>query len=290
MGISKAQAIDCLKSTDLIGIGMEADAVRRKLHPENVVSYAVDCVVNPGNSLIEEIEVSGASSVCWAETPEMTFSGLEEILIAIGRHFPALSVHGPTHGFVLRLADAADLSASEAIARLKDAGLKSLAGSDLFPYGDVERVLKLHRCAHVAGISTAAEIFFGAGEPLEERVEHLFAIRELQEETGGFAAFAPQRYIPAAGAIDAPTAVEFMRMLAVCRMVLDNIENVESDCMAQGLKMTQMALRFGANDAGAIRDEGMRDFTEEDLRRVIRDAGFMPVERDSLYQTMFLNN
>jgi cyclic dehypoxanthinyl futalosine synthase len=131
---------------------------------------------------------------------------------------------------------------------------------------------------------------FGAGESQEDRVEHLFAIREIQEETGGFTAFTPWSFMPAAGALEAPTAVEYMRTLAVARMVLDNIENVESNCLSQVLKVVQMALRFGANDAGAIRAGGMKSFTEEDLRRVIRDAGFRPVERDTLYRTMFLNN
>lgn len=290
MGISKEQALDCLKSTDLIGIGMEADAVRRGLHPEGMVSYAVDCVVSAGDGLMEAIEAAGADSVCLTVTPGMTFAEFVETLIAIRRRFPALRVHGPSGGAILRMADTAGVSAAEAVARLRDAGLSSFAGGDLGARDDAERVLELHRSAHRAGIRTTAKMVFGAGESLEDRVEHLFAIRGIQEETGGFTAFTPWSFMPAAGAIEAPTAVEYMRMLAVSRMVLDNIENIESNCMALGLKVVQMALRFGANDAGAIRDSGMKSFNEEDLRRVIRDAGFQPVERDTLYQTMFLSN
>jgi cyclic dehypoxanthinyl futalosine synthase len=290
MGISREQALDCLRSSDLIGIGMEADAVRRGLHPENVVSYSVDCVVRAGDGLMEVIEAAGTASVCLAVVPGMTFAEFAETLAAVGRRFPALRVHGPSGGVLLQLADAAGLSADGAIVRLRDAGLSSFAGDDLRADADSGRLLRLHHAAHRAGMGTAAGMIFGAGESLEDRVDRLFAIREMQAETGGFVAFTPWSFLPAAGAIEAPTAVEYMRTLAVARMVLDNVENVEANCVAQGLKVVQMALRFGANDAGAIRADGMKNFTEEDLRRVIRDAGFKPVERDTLYRTMFLNN
>lgn len=207
MEITKDQALDCLRSTDLIGIGMEADAVRRTLHPESVVSYAV-CSADAGTPVGE----------------------------------------------------------------------------------DSEKTLEQHRQAHATGLRTTASMIFGAGESLEQRVEHLFAIRKIQQETRGFTAFALVFMKAGASGAETPTAVEYMRMLAVSRIVLDNIENIESSCVAQGLKVTQMALRFGANDAGSLLIEGGSGFTEEDLRRVIRDAGFMPVERDTLYKTMFLNN
>jgi cyclic dehypoxanthinyl futalosine synthase len=157
-------------------------------------------------------------------------------------------------------------------------------------------LLSVHRTAHQLGVRSTAGMVFGAGESLEERVQHLFAIRELQEETGGFTAFTPWSFQPGATTADReePTAVEYLRTLAIARMVLDNVENIESNCVAQGLKVVQMGLRFGANDTGSIRIESAAKrparFTEEDLRRVIRDAGFRPVERDTLYQTMYLNN
>jgi len=290
MGISKEQALDCLKSADLIGIGMEADAVRRGLHPEGVVSYAVDRVVSAGDGLIEAIEDAEASSVRLAVAPGMSFRDLLMTLEKIRLRFPDLRVQGPSGGVILRLAEEAGLRLMYTVIGLREAGLSSFGGDDLGIGDDTDRLLELHRCAHREGIRTTAGMVFGAGESLEDRVEHLFAIRAIQEETGGFTAFTPWSFMPAAGAIEAPTAVEYMRTLAVSRMVLDNIENVESNCLAQGLKVVQMALRFGANDAGAIRVEGMKSFTEEDLRRVIRDAGFRPVERDTLYRTMFLNN
>jgi len=216
MGITREQALDCLNSADLIGIGMEADAVRRALHPEGVATYTVS-------------------------TGEAAPDPLSPEEFSIG--------------------------------------------------GDSASLLELHRRAHLAGIRTTAGMVFGAGESAEERVAHLFALRDLQQQTGGFIAFTPRSFRPPRGNVrEAPTAVEYMRTLAVSRMVLDNIENIESSCAALGLKVVQMALRFGANDAGTIHPKDDPSFTEEDLRRVIRDAGLQPVERDPLYSMMFLNN
>jgi cyclic dehypoxanthinyl futalosine synthase len=219
MGISREQALECLRSDDLVGMGMEADAVRRRLHPEGVATYVLD----------SEAE-----------------------------HAPALT--GP-------------------------AGIAEwIAG---------------HRAAHAAGKRTTARMVFGIGmgagetgavERLEERADLLEAVRALQEETGGFAAFVPVAAPAANGRqLDSVTAVERLKMLAVARMFLDNIENIQADGVANGidgLKVLQTALRFGANDLGMV-DAG-RGRSEEDLRRIIRDAGLRPAERDAAYRAMML--
>jgi cyclic dehypoxanthinyl futalosine synthase len=210
MGISREQALECLKSDDLIGLGMEADAVRRRLHPEGVATYVVECEAECGPGSIES------------------------------------------------------LGTAESIAA--------------------------HRAAHALGIRTTARMQFGAGETAEQRVDILDAVRALQNETGGFVAFAPVAAPAANGRqLDSVTAVERLKMLAVARMFLDNIENVQADGVASGidgLKVLQTALRFGANDLG------MADVTpgrsEENLRRIIRDAGLRPAERDAVYRAMMI--
>jgi cyclic dehypoxanthinyl futalosine synthase len=142
---------------------------------------------------------------------------------------------------------------------------------------------------------TTATMMFGGGETMQHRVNHLEAVRQLQEETGGFTAFTPFAFQPSAAAAGLPgweeaTGVEYLKTLAICRMYLDNIENVQSNLETQGLKVLQMGLRFGGNDVGAVPEGiGMKPIAEEDLRRVIRDAGFKPVQRDILYRTLFLN-
>jgi cyclic dehypoxanthinyl futalosine synthase len=122
---------------------------------------------------------------------------------------------------------------------------------------------------------------------VDQRVDLLAAVRQLQQETGGFTAFIP-RSLPsrnAAGGWDEPTAVEQLKTLAVARVFLDNIENIQASGV-QSLKVLQTGLLFGANDAGSVTPMGAN---EEDLRRIIRDAGFQPVQRDLAYRAMFLN-
>lgn len=133
---------------------------------------------------------------------------------------------------------------------------------------------------------------FGAGESFEQRLNHLEAVRRLQEEAGGFTAFTAVSFQPRKAGLsgfEEATAVEYLKTLAISRMVLDNVENVQIDLETQGLKVLQMGLRFGGNDVGSVLLDGSDDTTEEDLRRVIRGAGFKPVQRDTLYRTMFLN-
>jgi len=148
-----------------------------------------------------------------------------------------------------------------------------------------------HRAAHARGERTTAQIIFGAGETLEQRVDMLDAVQKLQQETLGFAAFTPiAAPAPNARQLDAVTAVARLKMLAVSRMCLDNIENIQADGVASGidgLKVLQTALRFGANDLGVANAAQGR--SEEDLRRIIRDAGLRPAERDAAWRAMMLN-
>jgi cyclic dehypoxanthinyl futalosine synthase len=153
----------------------------------------------------------------------------------------------------------------------------------------------MHAAAHRAGLRSRAELTFGCDVGAEELIGQLMALRTLQEETAGFTGISLIGYRPDSerAEFEQPTAVEYLRTLAIARMVLDNFENIESSGIDQGLKVMQMALRFGANDGGTIAATGSSDcggFTEADLRRVIRDAGFAPVERDALYRTFYLNN
>jgi cyclic dehypoxanthinyl futalosine synthase len=143
---------------------------------------------------------------------------------------------------------------------------------------------------------------FGVGESEDQRVNHFEAVRRLQEETGGFTAFIPWSFQPQNTALggrgwEEATAVDYLKVLAISRLYLDNILNVQSSWVTQGLKVLQMGLRFGGNDVGSVmleenvvRAAGTSNCTtEEELRRVIRDAGFVPKQRDTLYRTLFLN-
>jgi cyclic dehypoxanthinyl futalosine synthase len=140
-------------------------------------------------------------------------------------------------------------------------------------------------------------MMFGIGDKIEHRVRHLQRIRDLQDETGGFTAFIPwtfQRENTALGRRikDEPTGVDYLKMLAVSRLFLDNIENFQSSWLTQGLRLGQVALRFGANDMGSIMIEenvvsaaGAHNRADEKmLQFLIREAGFTPQQRDILYE------
>jgi cyclic dehypoxanthinyl futalosine synthase len=142
-------------------------------------------------------------------------------------------------------------------------------------------------------MQTTATMMFGSGETFDHRMNHLETIRQLQEETGGFASFTPWTCVSnnsTMAGFEEATAVEYLKTLGISRMYLDNIENVQSNLETQGLKVLQVGLRFGGNDVGSVLlAQGANAATEEQLRQVIRDAGFKPVQRDTLYRTMFLN-
>jgi len=282
MGISRAQALDCFTSDDLIGIGMEADAVRRRLHPEGVVSYGIEREIACAGREFEEIlgdvrdaEEFGATGIVLRGAGQ-DLQWLERLLVGVKQRFPEMWVQGLTARELARLG-------LDALARLHDAGLDSIGGETEVPDEDWVRA---QRAAHEAGMRTTARVVFGAGESFEDRLAGLEAVRRLQEETGGFAALAPVSFHQAGGReLDETTAVEYLKTLAVGRMYVDNIENVQSDWTTQGVKVLQMGLRFGANDVGSV---GLAA-SEEELRRVIRDAGFRPAQRDCGFRAMMLS-
>ena len=311
MGISREQALDCFKSDDLIGIGMEADAVRQRLHPEGVASYALEGNVDaaaawePLCAAIERTVESGGTGVT-LRGPVDTVEPVEwyERLFANAKaRFPVLWLHGLSASEILSIAQNSNLPVRDVILRLRDAGLDSIPGDDAGILDDTAPQygsrgkwsapgwLEVHREAHAAGVQTTAAMTFGAGESFEQRLNHLEALRQLQEETGGFCAFTPVSFQPRRAAVvgvEEATSVEYLKTLAISRMVLDNIANLQADLETQGLKVLQMALCFGGNDVGSLLLDNS-DITEEDVRRVIRGAGFKPVQRDTLYRMMFLS-
>ena len=278
MGITREQALDCFSSHDLIGIGMEADAVRRRLHPEGVVTYAIDatiCCASLDSTAIqaevEEAEADGATGIA-LQSSGLDLGALTTLTSSLKRRCPDLW---------LQLS--APASNPESLAQLHAAGLDSIA-----ILGVDADSLTLHRAAHDAGMRTTATMIFGAGETSADLVAQLEAVRQLQDETGGFNAFVPISFHGGRD-LDDPTAVEYLKTLAISRMVLDNIDTIQSDWTRQGLKVLQMGLRFGANDAGQVPVQQTKLATEEELRRLIRDAGFQPAQRDLGHRVMMLS-
>jgi cyclic dehypoxanthinyl futalosine synthase len=297
---------------------MEADAVRRQLHPEGVVSYTIDgkalyteAATGAGfDRLCEDISsivaMGGTGVMLQGEvTPALTISWFDGLFRRIKQRFPAIWLHSLSASEILAIAQQSEATVQETIARLRDAGLDSIPGDDAGILDDavqhqgarVKRTAAdwtaVHRAAHELGMQTTATMTFGGGETMEHRINHLETVRRLQEDTGGFASFTPWSFPPQAASLqgfEEATAVEYLKTLAISRMYLDNIPNVQSNLETQGLKVLQVGLRFGGNDVGSVMlAEGANAATEEQLRQVIRDAGFKPVQRDTVYRTMFLN-
>ncbi len=348
MSLSKVQALELFRSDDLIGIGMEADAVRKKLHPEGVVTYIFDRNINytnlcteyctfcafyapvkgPGRAkgyvldleqiydkVRETVEVGGTGVLMQGGLhPDLKLDWYEQMLRGIKQRFPQVHLHCFSASEILHFADLNGLTVEDTILRLRDAGLDSIPGGGAEILDDEVRYkiarlkcltedwLKVHRTAHKLGMRTTATMMFGCGETLEHRVNHFQRIYDLQNETGGFTAFIPWTFQPGNTALggrgwDEATSVEYLKTLAVSRIFLDNFENVQASWVTQGLKVLELGLCFGGNDVGSVMLEenvvkaaGTSNCTtEEELRRIIRDAGFRPARRDTLYTKFFLN-
>src|SRR5487761_49634 len=345
MRLSSGQALDMLASNDLLGLGMEADAARRRLHPGGVITYQIDRNINYTNFCTEYCSFCAfyrpaGSSEGYVQPLESIFRKVEEtlalggtgILMQGGLHpdlkmdyyvsllsniknrYPALHLHCFSAPEILNLADLCGITVRDVIARLKDAGLDSIPGAGAEILDDevrhriarlkcnTEEWLSVHRTAHQLGLRTTATMMFGVGESLRHRVNHFERIRQLQDETGGFTAFIPwffQRENTSLGRFvkEEATAADYLKTLAVSRVYLDNILNVQASWLTPGHKICQIALRFGGNDVGSLLIEenvvnaaGCRNTsTEPELRRMISDAGFRPVKRDTLYRMYFLN-
>ncbi|MCI0364925.1 MAG: dehypoxanthine futalosine cyclase [Phycisphaerales bacterium] len=343
--LTRDEAIDLFTSDDLIGIGMAADAVRRKLHPEGVASYIIDRNINYTNfcteycsfcafyrpmgheegyilpkdiifnKIQETIDLGGTGILMQGGLhPDLRIDWYEDLLRSIKHRFPRIHTHCFSAPEITNIAEISGLSLRDTIARLHDAGLDSIPGGGAEILDDAVRHrisrlkcgtqewIDVHRTAHSLGMRTTATMMFGCGETIEQRVNHLEIVRRVQEDTGGFTAFIPwafQRENTSLGRFvkEEATAVEYLQTLAISRIYLDNILNIQSSWVTPGLKTCQVGLRFGGNDVGSIMIEenvvsqagAHHSATEEELRRLIRDAGFIPKQRDTLYRTYFLN-
>ena len=263
----------------------------------------------------EMIELGGTGVLLQGGlNPDLPLSYYENLLRSIRERFPQVHLHCFSAPEILCIAEVSGLSVRDTISRLMDAGLASVPGGGAEILDDEIRArisrLKctadewedMHRTAHSLGLRTTATMMFGCGEEYRHRVNHLERLRRIQQDTGGFTAFIPwifQRSHTSLGNFikEEATAVDYLKTLAVSRIYLDNIQNVQASWLTPGQKVCQIALRFGGNDVGSIlieenvvRAAGCTNTTNEaELRRLISDAGFRPVKRDTLYRTYFLN-
>ena len=244
--------------------------------------------------------------------PDLRVEYYETLLRSLKQRYPQVHLHCFSAPEILCIAEVSGLSVRDTIARLQDAGLDSIPGGGAEILDDEIRArisrLKctsdewenMHRTAHSLGMRTTATMMFGCGEEPRHRANHLARVRRIQEDTGGFTSFIPWIFAPEntplGKKVPEATAVDYLKTLAISRLFLDNIDHIQSSWLTPGIKVCQVGLQFGADDVGSILIEenvvyaaGVRNRTnEEELRRIISDAGYMPAQRDTLYRAYYL--
>ncbi|HEY6189655.1 MAG TPA: cyclic dehypoxanthinyl futalosine synthase [Pyrinomonadaceae bacterium] len=338
----RLSAEDCtrlLESSEIARIGVAADEMRQRLHPEEIVTYIIDRNINYTNvcnvvctfcafyrrpgapdtyvqtideicERIDETIALGGTGVLMQGGlhPDFSIEWYEDLLRTLHAKYPDFQLHCFSPPEIHNIHLISGLDYETIMARLKAAGLYSLPGGGGEILDDevrrrvstkctTDEWLGVMRAVHRVGLRSTATMMFGIGDRIEHRVRHLQRVRDLQDETGGFTAFIPwtfQRENTALGRRikDEPTGVDYLKMLSVSRLFLDNISHIQSSWLTQGLRLGQVALRFGADDMGSIMIEenvvsaaGAHNRADEAmLRYLIREAGFKPQQRDILYR------
>lgn len=340
-------ALWLLESADLLSLGEAADRMRRRLHPEGIVTFVVDRNVNYTNvcttgcdfcafyrttdspegyvlthgeifSKIRELVDNGGTQLLMQGglNPNVRLEWFAGLFTAIKRQFPTVTIHSLSPPEICYLARLEKMPLIEVLARLKASGLDSLPGGGAEILDDEVRQrvspgkiksgewIAVMEAAHDLDMPTTATMMFGAGEEDASRIKHLQLIRDTQDRAlakgaVGFRAFIPWSYQPGNTALGGETAsgLEYLKMLAISRLFLDNIPNIQASWVTQGLKIAQVALRFGANDLGGtmleenvVRAAGVTYRTNsEELIRVAEDAGFRVAQRDTAYHLLPVN-
>ncbi|MBI3050046.1 MAG: dehypoxanthine futalosine cyclase [Acidobacteria bacterium] len=241
--------------------------------------------------------------------PDLPIAWYEDLFRAIKGRYPELRLHALSPPEILHISRINHVPVPEVVARLVAAGLDSIPGGGAEIL--VDRVRKLLNCygkasadewidvmrhAHRAGLRATATMMYGTVETDEERIEHLIRVRDLQDETGGFTAFIAWSFQPEhteRGGVEA-TGIDYLRTLALARIVLDNVDNLQASWVTQGGKVGQLSLAFGANDMGSVMIEenvvraagASYCMDEVEIVTNIEDAGFVPKRRNMHYEIL----
>ena len=338
--LTAGEALELYRRAPTYWLGRLADEVRRRKHPEGVVTYIIDRNVNYTNvcvarcnfcafyrevghgegyvlgfdeifKKIEETRALGGVQLLLqgGHNPDLPLAWYEDLFRAVKQRFPDFKLHALSPPEVLHISRMAKLPVPDVISRLIAAGLDSIPGGGAEIL--VDRVRKLLNCyskasadewldvmrhAHRAGLRTTATMMYGTVETDEERLEHILRLRTLQDETGGFTAFITWSYQPEhteRGGNEA-TGIDYLRTLAVARLVLDNFDNLQASWVTQGGKVGQLSLAFGANDMGSVMIEenvvraagASYCMDEAEIVRNVEDAGFVPKRRNMHYEIL----
>ncbi|MBM7624833.1 cyclic dehypoxanthinyl futalosine synthase [Sporohalobacter salinus] len=260
----------------------------------------------------ETIELGGTQILMQGGLhPKLDIDYYLELFRTIKERFE-IHIHSLSPPEIAYIAKQSNLSLNETLIRLQQAGLDSLPGGGAEILVDQVRKeispnkitsdewLSVMRIAHEIGMKSTATMMFGSIETLTDRIEHLLKIRNLQDETSGFTAFIPWAFQPINTVLDSHfkvakvTGVEYLKMVAVSRIVLDNVPNIQASWVTQGAKVAQVSLEFGVNDFGSTMIEenvvkaagASYRVSLEKIVKLIKDTGRRPVQRNTLYREL----
>jgi len=326
------------KQADLLTLGELASTVRKRLHPERLVTFIVDRNINYTNICVnrckfcafyrdadkreayilskeeifrkieETIAQSGTQILMQGGVhPDLGIEYFEDLFSSIKERF-TIQIHSLSPAEISFLAKKANISVLDVLKRLRASGLDSIpgGGAEILVDRVREKVspnkirwkqwAEVMRTAQKIGMPTTATMMFGSLETNKEIIEHLVRLRDIQDETRGFTAFIPWTYQPGNTELGgrAATAVEYLKVLALSRIMLDNFDNIQASWVTQGAKIAQVALEFGANDFGSTMIEenvvaaaGVTfRMTKQEIMNVIRDAGYIPAQRNTTYNIL----
>jgi cyclic dehypoxanthinyl futalosine synthase len=264
---------------------------------------------------IDELIAIGGTQILFqgGVHPKLEIEWYEDLVAHIHTKYPNITIHGFSAIEIDYIAKRSKLSVSEVLKRLQAKGLSSIpgAGAEILSDRvrdiiapkklDKDRWLEVHREAHKLDIKSTATMMFGSVETTREIVEHWDYIRTLQDETGGFRAFIMwsfqsentqlKKEIPS---IQKQSSNRYLRLLAVARLFLDNVKNIQSSWVTQGSYIGQMALLYGANDLGSTMMEenvvaaagASNSMHQDEMVRLIKDVGEQPAKRDTAYNIL----
>jgi cyclic dehypoxanthinyl futalosine synthase len=263
----------------------------------------------------ETIAVGGVQLLLQGgHNPDLPIEWYEDLFRHVKAKYPDFKLHALSPPEVIHLTRLSRLSVPEVIDRLMVAGLDSIPGGGaeilvdrvrqlLHCYGKAtsDEWLDVMRHAHRAGLRTTSTMMYGHVETVDDRLEHLFRLRELQDETGGFTAFITWSFQPdhtelgtERGVTLEATGLEYLRTLSIARLVLDNFDNLQSSWVTQGGKVGQLSLAYGANDMGSVMIEenvvraagASYCMDEVEIVRNVEDAGFVAKRRNMHYEIL----
>jgi aminodeoxyfutalosine synthase len=282
---------------------------QRKRGEEGAYEYSAEKIFE----IADQAALSGATELHMVGGlhPWLPFEWYTGLLTHLRRRHPQLHLKCFTAIEIDHFARISRLSIKEVLLALKEAGLGSMPGGGAEVFDDrvhdevfkgklrSDGWLNIHRTAHELGIRTNATILYGHIETRRERIDHLIKLRQLQESDPGFQCIIPLSFVPNGSDLanlPGPTGLEDIKMLAVSRLMLDNFPHVKAFWIMQTMKLSQVSLNFGVDDLdGTVvwyditkREAGLgnrhQEQTVDNIRRLIVEAGYLPVERDTLYR------